>query len=407
MQDCEQMVQRAGQQRSMFKRKVTLSGVPTDVGSSNQPQFSPENSGIRGSMDEGSVDLFNDGTPEKGYEPIKSDIRFKRSSSKFNIEDSRFRLKELGFSHTNQDNRGEIDLDLDEDSPVRKKKGSQNRMQNGKSKAQKNKKDKSADREFFGTNYTQQEDEEEETPNPETKTKKQAELKKNRRISLEHLIEGFFLEDFIEDFRCSHCKKQSMIKKTSRIIRMPQILIVTLKRFVFYPKMRKIHRPIFMSTHKINLKKHAFNPLSGRGKFGASYEFSQKFRGLPKEAEIYKSIISNTCFGDSIPSLEGNFKADFDLNGYIEHTGNMDNGHYIAFSRVEEAGSQGSFDSFRNGLKDSGMGSVTRRRGGKRGSEEVWLLKNDDKIYRILNHRDKLRGDNKYIYSLFFSQAKF
>ena len=405
MQNCEQMVQRAGQQRSMFKRKVTLSGIPTDVGSSKKPEFSPDNSGLGNSGYEGAEDIYKDGELEGGYEAIKSDMRFKRSSSKFNIEDSRFRLKELGFSKTNHENGGELDLDLDEDSPVRKKKpkGSKNGVKNGKHKGEKGKDDKSVDKEFFGTNYTQQEDEDEN----ESTASKQKELKKSRRISLSHLIEGFFLEDFIEDFRCSHCKKQGMIKKTSRIIRMPEILIVTLKRFVFYPQMRKIHRPIFMHNHKINLKQHAFNPRSGRGKFGASYEFSQKFQGRPKEAEIYKSIISNTCFADEIPSLHGNFKPDFNLNGYIEHTGNMDNGHYIAFNRVEQAGSQGSFDSFRNGLKDSGMSNGNKHKDGKRTNEEEWLLKNDDKIYRILNHRDKLRGDNKYIYSLFFSQAKF
>lgn len=79
----------------------------------------------------------------------------------------------------------------------------------------------------------------------------------------------------------------------------------------------------------------------------------------------------------------------------------MDNGHYISYNKLPSDSPNDSFDSFKNGLGQSNSKSEGKS------PEQIFILKNDEKMYKILNHNDKLRGDNRFIYSLFFTQQSF
>lgn len=192
---------------------------------------------------------------KNGYQPIKSDLRFRRSSSKFNIGDSRYKLNEDQISNRNNN------LDFDISEPDEPAQANQRRNQNRKQKSKK--KSKKVKKEFFGDEYIE---------NPQAHPKKQKKPKK-RAISLTHLVDGFFQNEYVEDFKCGHCKEQVMIKKFNKIIRLPKILVVSLKRFVFYPKMKKINRPIFLGKNTLQLEKHILDPKSLPRGFGHNYEF--------------------------------------------------------------------------------------------------------------------------------------
>lgn len=63
---------------------------------------------------------------------------------------------------------------------------------------------------------------------------------KNRsKANLEDMVCDFFKEEIISDFKCENCGNLG-INKSHNIIHFPKYLIVLVKRFVFFPKPKKL-----------------------------------------------------------------------------------------------------------------------------------------------------------------------
>jgi uncharacterized UBP type Zn finger protein len=198
--------------------------------------------------------------------------------------------------------------------------------------------------------------------------KGQSKKVKKEALELTELIEMFFSEEYIEDYNCSNCKKKTIIKKFFRIVKFPEILVISLKRFEFYPRIRKIKKNVKIGSSNIDLRKYVHknsnesNPIT---------PVQVQSNVMNNEKPIF-FVHKNLNPGDS--DMEQNL---YSLRGYIEHHGNMNKGHYIAFMKQ---------------MIDS--------------EKEQWLLKNDDEVYVVENHENYLKVDNRTVYSLFYQTEK-
>lgn len=126
-----------------------------------------------------------------------------------------------------------------------------------------------------------------------------------RSVPLENLINNFFKSERIEDFSCEGCGQKSDIMKNQEIFRFPEILIIFIKRFVFYPKPKKLSNSIEIQDPYLDLAEYLHQ--------GSSTPQGKKFVQKEKKRGRYR------------------------LKGFIEHHGEIDYGHYIAYCCDEDS----------------------------------------------------------------------
>jgi hypothetical protein len=197
-------------------------------------------------------------------------------------------------------------------------------------------------------------------------------------LFLDDLIKEFFAEEYISDYQCQFCHKNSIIKKQYKILKEPEVLRITLKRFVNFPKIKKITRPIFIKQENFNLKPYLFNY---GGIDDSVVDMDQSL--FESNVEARNNNASYSCpqsFNRSI-SLR---KADYEIASYIEHFGNINQGHYVSF------------------IKDSSIGSFKNSV-----EKDSWIVLDDDKVYRIKEHSRKLLMYNKTVYSIFLKRKNY
>lgn len=129
----------------------------------------------------------------------------------------------------------------------------------------------------------------------------------SRRVSLEDLICEYFKKEVIADFNCEKCKVKGEISKSQEIIRFPNLLIVNAKRFVSNPYPKKLSNKIAIETD-INLTHFYTDPSYDRSHAASSFFNSEKTSGR------------------------------YRLRGYIDHFGEINYGHYVAYCCNKELG---------------------------------------------------------------------
>ena len=112
-------------------------------------------------------------------------------------------------------------------------------------------------------------------------------LSKNKSIN-QLLISTWKSESLIEDYYCGKCKKHRNSNKISQIFRLPQILIVQLKRFQY--------------------------------QFGQKYKKKDEIK-IDFELQLNKTLNQNS-------DLKQNTK--YKLKGIVHHHGEAEYGHYYA-----------------------------------------------------------------------------
>jgi ubiquitin C-terminal hydrolase len=155
----------------------------------------------------------------------------------------------------------------------------------------------------------------------------------NLNDSLQKLI----IPEIIDDFKCSNCNQSVQIKKVTSLNKLPNVLVVHLKRF--YLDYETCH------TRKINSK----------------FEFPKKLNlKLFCVEEVTKNFGSTQSENTDIYNREDEYY-QYELKGINVHTGSADGGHYFSF-----------IDTNREG-KDNNMN-------GNPENKNNWLIFNDSHV---------------------------
>ena len=145
----------------------------------------------------------------------------------------------------------------------------------------------------------------------------------NLNDSLQKLI----VPEIIDDFQCSNCNQKVRISKITSLNKLPNVLVVHLKRF--YLDYEICH------TRKINSK----------------FEFPKKLNlKVFCVEEIIKSLGTNQGDNEDIYNREEEYY-QYELKGINVHTGSADGGHYFSFIDTERDGKNNIMNE--NTKKDS------------------------------------------------------
>lgn len=123
----------------------------------------------------------------------------------------------------------------------------------------------------------------------------------NRRssVQLSAMITSFFDGERIDEYRCGKCDQVGEIEKRHRVLKFPAILIVVIKRFVFYPKPQKLSNRVEIAGTQLDLSPFLYSP---------------------KDKKSQKAL--------SGIKTKGKYK----LLSFIEHFGEINHGHYICYA---------------------------------------------------------------------------
>ena len=155
----------------------------------------------------------------------------------------------------------------------------------------------------------------------------------NLNDSLQKLI----VPEIIDDFKCSNCNQSVQIKKVTSLNKLPNVLVVHLKRF--YLDYETCH------TRKINSK----------------FEFPKKLNlKLFCVEEVIKKFGTTQEENTDIYSREDEYY-QYELKGINVHTGSADGGHYFSFIDADREG------------KDNNMSQNPE-------NKENWLIFNDSHV---------------------------
>ena len=155
----------------------------------------------------------------------------------------------------------------------------------------------------------------------------------NLNDSLHKLI----VPEIIDEFQCSNCNQKVQIKKITSLNKLPNVLVVHLKRF--YLDYETCH------TKKINSK----------------FEFPKKLNlKLFCVEEITKNFSQNQVETTEIYNKEDEYY-QYELKGVNVHTGSADGGHYFSFIDVDRDGKD-------NIMKES------------QNNKDNWLIFNDSHV---------------------------
>lgn len=154
------------------------------------------------------------------------------------------------------------------------------------------------------------------------------------------LISNSFEGTTIQGYNCQHCLQEVIVSKRENIIKFPEILVVNIKRFEFFPFARKLVNNVILKE-EIDLKEFFVDWTDDLSKKGKG------FLGKEKENGKYK------------------------LKAFVEHSGRINVGHYYSYCYSEE--------------------------------EKRWLIFNDDRVSRVYEH-DPVEEMESDAYVLFFEK---
>jgi ubiquitin C-terminal hydrolase len=121
--------------------------------------------------------------------------------------------------------------------------------------------------------------------------------------NLDSLIQNYFKEEAIDGLECPLCKVKTLWYKKCRIWSYPQTLFIQIKRFVYYPVFKKLKDKVILTDPEINL-----------------HRFRQKVKISGKNGYSKNCVVEN----DQRSGI-------YQLKGYIEHIGEVNEGHYINY----------------------------------------------------------------------------
>lgn len=130
-----------------------------------------------------------------------------------------------------------------------------------------------------------------------------ANFDERRRVTFEKLVAGYFRQESIDDFRCEKCGQVGETVREQTVVRFPKILVVLIKRFLFFPKMQKLSNRVFFTSTRLDLSPFAF-----------------------KQRERFRTA------GTPSTSSDGLYR----LKAFITHAGDLSFGHYVAFCEEEK-----------------------------------------------------------------------
>jgi hypothetical protein len=198
-------------------------------------------------------------------------------------------------------------------------------------------------------------------------------------IFLSDLIKDFFEPDFVKDYFCSFCRKKCTIKKSIYILQEPEILQISLKRFISHPRMMKIHRPIFIYKDKIDLNQYLFKPENFLVLDSSLYDSGVNSRRKINMEMTYNNSMS---FNQSIAHRS----TMYEMKAYVEHIGNLSKGHYVCFTKN---------DVIQSKIKIRNPDV-----------EDEWFFIDDKKVYKVQDHSRKLLMYNPSVYSIFYKKIR-
>ena len=150
--------------------------------------------------------------------------------------------------------------------------------------------------------------------------------------NLNDSLQKMSVPEIIDDFKCSHCNQKVTISKITSLNKLPNVLVVHLKRFY-------LNYEIF-KTMKINSK----------------FEF-------PKKLNLKQFCVSEIQKNSENKNNEIYTHTDeyyeYELKGINVHTGNADGGHYFSFIDVNREGKNNKINNY---------------------PKEYWLQFNDSKV---------------------------
>ena len=122
-------------------------------------------------------------------------------------------------------------------------------------------------------------------------------------VSFEKLVAGYFRQESIDDFRCGKCGQMGETAREHTILKFPRILVVLIKRFIYFPKMQKLSNRVLFASARLDLAPYAFKP-----------------HAQPR--------------GPAWPGPAGSGR--YRLKAFITHAGDISFGHYVAFCARED-----------------------------------------------------------------------
>lgn len=154
---------------------------------------------------------------------------------------------------------------------------------------------------------------------------------------IDDLIVNYFKDENIEDFKCEHCGKKSDVIKSHNILKFPEILIVLIKRFVFFPQHRKLDQKIDFTDEELDLTDFYCDYSKEKTHLGKKFFKGEKKKGL------------------------------YNLKGFINHFGDIDYGHYTACCYLEDEDEWYHFN-------DKKVSRIRERVVKKESAENVYVL---------------------------------
>ena len=136
--------------------------------------------------------------------------------------------------------------------------------------------------------------------------------------------------EIIDDFKCSNCEQKVRINKVTSLNKLPNVLVVHLKRFYLNYETcytEKINSKFEFPT-KLNLKHFCVEEV---------------IKNLPKSTDNGKNENENKDAALDIYSREDEYY-EYELKGINVHTGTADGGHYFSFIDVNRDGKNNKID---------------------------------------------------------------
>ena len=179
----------------------------------------------------------------------------------------------------------------------------------------------------------------------------------NKPISIYDCLNLFTQKEEIDDIYCENCQKNQAFSKILRIERIPQYLVITLKRFKYTLMYKtKMDCPIKFPTNKINLEPYL-----------TEFDNSEKYK-------IY------------------------DLYGVVNHLGNLSGGHY--YSIIEQNNKWIKYN-------DSEVNDFSRTFDTQEAYILIYKLNEENNNYINLKYRFNFFGLMKTAFNLFMKRNGF
>ena len=151
----------------------------------------------------------------------------------------------------------------------------------------------------------------------------------DERLTLEHCLGEYGnVETLSEDYKCDKCKAKGTTKTKVDIWRLPDILVIHMKRFVY---------TMYVRGKLNNLVHYPIRGLDMRPFLSEEARDAMAEMKLAKEASGEASGAPATVGGGGGEGGDGDAPLDdtYDLYAAVHHVGTMNGGHYVSTCRVE------------------------------------------------------------------------